>query len=210
MKVGDEIQISVREYARQLHVDEKAVRNAIKAGKIKKGYVKKTGKIKASIATEEWGFIHKHPKAGHGISRTKAAEKIDKIDEEKNIKINADGRGWGKENINSIEKEYTYIELIKEIKITPILKYSEAVRRKEILSIAREKMELEEKQQTLVRKSDVEKALFAIGDQLKKSLLNIPARCIDDIIAAPNKIEANNILTFEINQVLITISQLHQ
>lgn len=209
MKLG-EIQISVRAYARQLNVDDKAVRDAIKSGKIKKGYIKKTGKIKASIANDEWGFLHDTPKAGHGISKAKAVEKMDKKDAEIKSNDKKETIDNHKEKLNIEEKEYSYSDLIKEIKITPTMKYSEVVRRKETLSLAREKMELEEKQNILVRKSEVEKALYAAGDELKKRLLSIPARCLDDIMAAPNKIEANNILTFEINQVLISISQLQQ
>jgi hypothetical protein len=197
----NEIKISIRAYAKQLHVDEKAVRKAIADGKIKKGFDKKTKKVIASIANKEWGFIHEVPKAQRGVSKAKVADKLNK-----KKAINKDDKS--EENSDPDEKDFSYTELIKEIKISPTLQYQEAIRRKEILAIAREKMELEELQGNLVRKADVEKALYAIGDQLKKSLLNIPARCMDDIIASPNKVEANNILTLEINQVLQSISQL--
>lgn len=210
--MNNDIKISIRAYAKELHVDESAIRSAIEAGKIKNGVVyvqrvingkkKKVPKIIAKIATKEWGFTHLNPKPQRGLSAKKVADKLEQK-KESIILSNPE------EKNDSEDKEYTYTELIKEIKITPGLSYQQALLRKEILATAREKMELEEMQGILVRKSDVEKALFAMGDQLKKSLLNIPARCIDEIIAAPNKIEANNILTLEINQVLTSMSQLY-
>ena len=212
----NEIKISIRAYAKQLQVDESAVRGAIEDGKIKKGVVyvyrvfngkrKRVPKIIASVATKEWGFVHQNPKPGPGLSHKAVADKLEKKKpDEKNTGINKiDG------DLNDLqEKNYSYNELIEAIKIHPALTYQEAIRRQSILQIAREKMELEEMQGTLVRKDTVEKLLFAIGDELKKKLLSIPARCLDDIRAAENKVLATNVLTFEINQVLDSIASLN-
>jgi hypothetical protein len=201
-----ETPISIRAYAAQLNVNEKAVRKAIQEGKIKKGVQKSSGKILASKADQEWGYIHKVPKPGRGLSKAKVAEKLDAIPvippKENLVKpIKTENKreetGENQEGMN-----YSYTDLINSIHIYPELTYSEAIRRKEILGIAAERMKLEEQQGILVRKADVEKSLFAIGDTLKKSLLNIPARCIDDIMAAPNKIDASTILIMEIQSVL--------
>lgn len=200
-----ELQLSVRAYAKTLQVDEKAVRKAIEEGKIKKGYNKKIKKIIPSKADEEWGSLHKVAKPQRGVSKAKVAEKLElkkTVEKEKKatLKTNNDAKPPKGESIT--EKSYSYSELIDSILITPDLEYSEAIRRKEILGIAGERMKLEEQQGILLRKTDVDKNLFAIGDMLKKGLLNIPNRCIDDIMAAPNKIEASNILIMEITTVL--------
>lgn len=210
-----EVRISLRAYAKQLQVDESAIRSAIDAGKIKDGVEyyfktvngkkKKTPRIIPSIATKEWGFQHLTPKKQRGVSAMRAAEKLDKKSSLKKTDISDEKL---KDQSESVEKEYTYSELIDKIKITPDLKYSEAILRKEILATAREKMDLEEKQGILVRKAEVDKSLFAIGDELKKKLQSIPARCIPDIRSASNDTEATNILIFEINQALHSIVQL--
>lgn len=192
-----EIQISIRAYARQLKIDEKAVRKAIDEGKIKRGFVKKTGKILASVADKEWGFVHKTPKPQRGLSKAKVAEKL----KDNNDKPNSPDQP------ESQDEDFSYTDLLKLVKISPTLQYSEAIRRKEILAIAMDKMKIEEMQGLLVRRADVDKSLFAVADQLKKSLQNVPNRIIDDIIAAPNKVEAINILTAEINSVLKTFSE---
>lgn len=214
--MSSEIKISIRAYAKQLHVDESAVRSAITNGKIKKGVVyvfkvlngkrKKVPKIIASIATKEWGFVHESPKPQRGLS---AARVADKLDLKNPPAKKTDSARKLEEEERFEEKDFTYSELIKEIKITPTLRYNEAIRRRAVLEIAREKMELEEKQGMLVRKGDVDKALFAIGDELKKKLLSIPARCLDEIRSASNKVLATNILIFEINQVLDSIASLN-
>jgi hypothetical protein len=207
----NEIKISLRAYAKQLQVDESAVRGAIDDGKIKKGVVyvyrviggkrKRVPKIIASVATKEWGFVHENPKPQRGLSAKAVADKLDK-------KLLCENKIDG--NLNDLqEKDYTYDELLTAIKIHPALTYQEAIRRQAVLQIAREKMELEELQGTLVRKAEVEKNLFAIGDELKKKLLSIPARCLDDIRSADNKVLATNILVFEINQVLDSIASLN-
>lgn len=211
-KMTNEIKISIRAYAKKLKVDEAAVRGAIEAGKIKSGVVyimrmvkgkkKKTPMIIESIATKEWGFVHEQPKAQRGISRSRVA---DKLDADKNQGNNS---GLPGDLNSSEEKDYSYSELIKKIIISPKLPYKDVILRKEILLAAKEKMDLEIKEGTLVKKVDVDKALFAVGDELKKKLHSIPSRCIDDILSASNKIEATNILVFEINQVLLSISQL--
>lgn len=208
MGVLGEIQISIREYAKKIGVDEAAVRAAIVDGKIKKGVVshyrivkgkkKLVKKILASIATKEWGFIHETPRPQRGLSKAKVADKLAKKQSEKKDDIHG-------ESNDSEEKDYSYSQLIKETLITPQLTYQEAVRRKEILAIAKEKMELEEMQGILIKKADVDKALFTVGVEFKKALFNIPPRVINDIRAASTDVEASNILITELQMTLTHI-----
>lgn len=206
-----EAPISIRAYAKLLNVDEKAVRKAIDDGKIKKGFNKKLKKIVPSKADVEWGNLHKVIKPQRGVSKAKVAEKLEKQSQNKTADLPAQKEKIKKEKNNSEDKsfdiEYSYEDLIAAIKLNPDTPYSEALRQKEILSIAGERMKLEEQRGLLVRKADVEKSLFAIGDLLKKAMFNIVPRCIDDIMAAPNKVEAGNILSMEITSVFNSFAQ---
>lgn len=200
-----ETPISIRAYAKLLNVDEKAVRKAIDEGKIKKGFSKKIKKILPSKADVEWGNLHKVIKPQRGVSKAKVVEKLEKQaskkPDETSIEIQKTQPTKPKPDQNSEETDFSYEDLIAAIKLHPNTTYSEALRKNEILKIAEARMNLEEQRGMLVRKSDVEKSLFALGDMLKKSMFNIIPRCIDDIISAPNKVEAGNILSVEITAV---------
>lgn len=203
-----EIKISVRAYANQLHVDEKAVRKAISDGKIKKGYDVKTKKITASVATKEWGFLHKNPKPQRGVSKAKVIDKLKKKNTSKDRGDNKKNQEENQDNPEILNTDLGYLELISKIKLHPDLQYSEVVRRKEILSAATDRMKLEEMNGSLVRKDEVNKALYAIGDQLKKAILNLPNRITGDIRNAANETEARTLFDIELNQLLTNISAL--
>ncbi len=203
--------ISVRAYADSLNISDKTVRNAIADGKIKKGvsYSLQSRKgvdvhvpeIVKEIADEEWGFIYQTDKTKPGQKKVeRSAEKPQaksaKSSAEQGAELSAD-----LEDDEELAGE-TEPELISTLRITKNMTFREASRRREVIAAALDKMKLQELEGSLVRKSDVEKNLFAFGDQMKKELLNIPARCIDDIMAAKNKVEGMNFLTIEIEQVL--------
>jgi hypothetical protein len=206
-----ELPISIRAYAKQLNVDEKAVRKAIEEGKIKKGYNKKIKKIIPSKANVEWGSLHQVIKPQRGVSRAKVIEKLEKQQQQKPVELppkDSEKPNKKGESIDELFKSYTYSELINSIFITPDLQYSEAIRLKEILAIANERMELEEKQGILVRRADVDKSLYKLGDLIKKSFLNISARVVPEMRAAGTDVEATNILNSEIKLVLSSIANM--
>jgi len=186
--------ISKRAFAKKIHVSEGAVRKAIESGKIIKGFNAQLNKINFAIAYEEYGQAKTTPKAGHGVSHEKVAEKLSK--QKPNDEAHND------DELEDDLADMSYIELIQKVKINPTLSYQEGLRRSQILKLATEKIELEEKQTSLVRKAEVDKAMFAMGDQLKKDLQSIPSRAVALIRSAATEVEANNILAFEINQVL--------
>jgi vacuolar-type H+-ATPase subunit I/STV1 len=100
----------------------------------------------------------------------------------------------------------TLQDVINLIQVTPYLTYADALTKREIVGLAMDKLKLEELDGVLVRKTEVERNLFSIADRLKKALLAIPVRCADEILTANNKVEAVNIMTEEINQVLSTFA----
>lgn len=181
--------ISVREYARRLNIDEKAVRQAISKGLItKKAYDVKAKKINPSVANKEWGHKHKVVKARAGVSRAKAIEKI-----------NPDV----KQGVQApLIEEETLDKLLESLRIRSTMGASEAMRVREVIGAALDKKKLEEAEGRLVSRDKVEKALFVVGNELKKALYNIPQRIVRDIMAAPNEVDAINIFNDELSQVL--------
>lgn len=268
--------LSKNAYAAYLGINEKAVRNAITTGKIKKGWDAEKKKIIKHIADKEFGVLHQVPKAQRGVSKADVLTKIEvrkkagnseqkntspvKIDsseldtlespnnsEKKVVDLHAQSlhnerelkqhnnekysekrnqnAGMGKpsrptkkaaepdeENedytlpVLDFNPNATLQDVINLIQVTPYLTYADALTKREIVGLAMDKLKLEELDGVLVRKTEVERNLFSLGDRLKKALLAIPVRCADEILTANNKVEAVNIMTEEINQVLSTFA----
>lgn len=219
MTVKSDQFLSKSAYARYLGVNEKAIRKAIEEGKIKKGYDVVKKKVNVKEADKEYGFLHKNATAKPGISKAKRVDKItdkvsvaspkkavksekiqspkfdtDKIDKSENLD----------DELIDDSEDLDYETLLLKIPVHDKLDYKETVRRREILQLALDKKKLEELEGVLVRRSDVYKALYALGSQLKKAISSIPARCIDDVLSAENKVEAINVLNDEITNVLNT------
>ena len=199
-----EIKISVRAYARQINVDEKAIRKAIAEGKIKKGYDTVTKKIIPRLANKEYGFKHEIPKPTPGVSKEKLIQKLDKAISKKQVEKKKPSPQTVEDKTAELQSIILSgdADLLSSIVITSDLEYAEAARLSQIMQLALEKKKLEELEDKLIRKDIVEKQLFAFGNELKKALQAIPARIADDVLAAPNKVEVVNILNDEINNVL--------
>lgn len=225
--------MSKRAYADYLGVSDKAIRNAINEGKIKKGWDTQNEKIIKHLADKEYGFLHKQPKAGHGISQMKIAAKLtsdkttaklakSRTSNPQNADISPQNEKsadlYQKPNKKELEEKFedmfegstmTVTQIIKKINIHPDLTYNEAMRRKIILELCSDFMKIEKEQGELVRKSDIDKALYAFGAIIKRALLNIPNRVMDNLRAADTKVEAMNLLRDEINNILTSVSK-HQ
>lgn len=196
--------LSVRAYARRLNVDPKAVRKAIAEGKIRSGYDAQSKKIRPDIADKEWGFQHKLPKVQRGVSALKVAEKLNAGQPP----ADSGRKGTANEPGAHLGQDQSYEQLTKNIAVTADMSYDEALKANQLLNTAITKIELEELNGQLVRKSDVDKQLFALGNVLKKALLNIPARCIAEVRAAATDIEGSVIMTREIEAVLKQVADL--
>lgn len=201
--------ISVREYARRLNINEKAVRKAISGGQIVDGYDKELKKINPDVANAEWGYKHSVVKPREGVGRVKTAEKME--------------RGWpplstptkAPEPVSSVPggvslDDPAALDLLESIRIHTGITTAEAVRLREIIGAQKDKLALAETEGRLVAKDKVERALYGLGSELKKALLNIPTRVVRDIMAAENEVAAINILTDELTAVLATYGNLRQ
>jgi hypothetical protein len=217
--------LSKNAYAAYLGINEKAVRKAVTEGKIKKGWDEDKQKIIKHIADREYGFLHSTPKAGPGVSKAKVVEKLspkkehDKVSKTRTEfglksevakilrKSEVDGVLVDADIVNDLSSLGT-ADLLSLLSITADMDYKAALTTNEILEAALKKKKLEELEDILVRKVNVEAALYSFGSQLRKALLNIPARVMDDIMHAENKVDAINILTAELTETLDTYSNI--
>jgi len=194
--------VSIREYARRINVNEKAVRKAIAAGRIVTGYDADAKKILPDLANAEWGHKHEVTRAQPGVSRAKAIEKL--------------GASPALQPITqrvaevSDESAAVLVDLLKGLTITPHMQVAEAMRIREVIGAGLDKIKLAEAEGRVVAKDKVEKVLYTLGNELKKALLNIPNRVVRDIMAATNEVEGINILTDEITAVLTTYGNLNK
>lgn len=101
---------------------------------------------------------------------------------------------------------FTDDDLITGVVITKNMDLAEAMKLREIFGAALDQKKFQEVSGSLVKKTEVEKNLFGFGNQLKKALLSFPESVLDDVLAAPNKVEALNIMKMKINQLLTIYS----
>jgi hypothetical protein len=78
----------------------------------------------------------------------------------------------------------------------------------EKLKIAKAQIELKELQGTLVPKKEVYDAFFTFGQEMRQTLMAIPDRIIDEILATPERALAHNILTDAIVKALASLSEM--
>lgn len=196
--------VSVRAFARQIGVTDGAVRKAVSSWKFTVG-VQEDGKINAVAAMDD-PWVKKqlvvHAKAG--VSRGRAIEKLESKKELMSTDLPPD------EDITSDETGQVADEdIANTIKVNKSLKAAEAMRRREIVALALDKKKLQEQEGILVRRDAVEKALYLLGSELKKALLDIPARVVRDIMAAETEVEGIKILTDELYHVLNTYGNMN-
>jgi hypothetical protein len=187
--------ISIREYASSLRISDKAVRNAIEDGRIKKGVSYKTGirgglpvtipEINKAIADQEFGYKYKTDRVLPGQKKENKTSHDGAEDEEPEDVI-FDGEPNDK------------------------MATSEAIRQREIVGLKLDRIKLQELEGSLVKKVEVDKALFVLGSELRKALLNIPARIIADIRSAANDVEAQSIMVVEITNTLNQFANLEE
>lgn len=69
-------------------------------------------------------------------------------------------------------------------------------------------LDLKERKGQLVDKDKVYRALYEIGQEVKRFVMAVPDKTIDNILAAPNRAEAYQILYGALNDALTTVSNI--
>lgn len=68
-------------------------------------------------------------------------------------------------------------------------------------------LKLEQLSGSLVARKEVEKELFAFGQLIREQIMNVPVKIVDDVRAAPTRVEALNIITDALTDVLQKLSE---
>ena len=170
----NETPVSIRAFSREMGVSDTAVHKAIRAGRIEKGLTEDK-KIIVSIAKQEWArnydetYADRSPTLAQKLAETKTP-----------------GVAAGVGGTAPAEGPKT------ETGGTDSL--AAAKRMQAVLKVKQLQIQLQTAQGELVNKNEVYRALFAAGQQLKASILSVPDRCIDDIMAQKTRTDAFNIL----------------
>lgn len=197
--------ISIREFAKRLNVNHTAVLKAIHEEKITVGYNPKTKKINAKeIEKNEWVKLNREMPKKQGLSDEKFIKKIEAL-ENKNKKIKVTEQNATEFQETSYNDEID--DVLENLKISHTMSLKTSTEINAIFLAVKNKIEILEKKKELVRKADVDRVLFAYASQLKKELMALPARIIDDIRAAPSKVDAINIFNQAMNDILKRFSE---
>lgn len=177
--------ISIREYSRRKGCSDTAVHKAIAAGKIVKGLVKRHGKkfINPEIADAEWSSNH-NPSYG---------------------KVNKSGKEMFTEGEAPPQAPAGAGQKVPNVSDGTL---AAAKKAKAVYDAQLAKLDFEQKSGKLVPKADVYKALYAAGQELRISLMAIPDRVIDDILSAPSRNEAHQLLVNELSSTLETLNEI--
>lgn len=175
--------VSQREFAKRIGCSEGNLRKAIKAGKLSK-----------SVIRDENG----RPKIDYELGL-------------KEYKQNYDFRYFGRNEktipIVTGATEADEVEAPEQKAVNKMLMAKEA---KAVYDAKLAQLEYERETGKLVEKQVVYRALFAAGQRIRDRLQGIPARVIDDMLAAPSRIDALTILTKEIHGILEDLSNMNE
>lgn len=176
--MSDKENLSIRAYARRCGITDGAVRKAIKAGTISKGYDAKNKKIIPAIADKEYGFNIQIDKINEKIKKSISQQKLD---------------------------EYSGVEVM-DIQLLPEDTKPEAERKQVIIKAQLDLLKLKNESGELVNREEVYKQLFVYGKEIRMSLQAIPDRIIDRLITL-NRNEAHKLLSENLNEVLTKLTK---
>lgn len=182
--------ISLREFARRLNTNDKSVRDAIKKKAIINGVEYKTNgqpRIVYEIALREWESW---------ISLEGRESKIDFSAAKKETHIKREREG---------ERPIAESGIVREANSTQKINHARAA-----IKLQMDSMELQKKKGQLVEKDKVNKELFEAGKEIRETLLTIPDRIVDDMLAADNRNEAHTLLYKEIEMSLEKLSRMEE
>lgn len=189
--------ISIREFARRLNVDEKAVRKAIESFKIVNGVGKKdNGRpfIIYAVALKEWEAnynVDKNARTKGGAMDFEAAKK------------NTYRKPETEEEVDEQESQRKDQQASNQASSTAKINQQRST-----VKLQHEALKLKKEMGLLIEKDKVNKALFEAGKEIRESLLIIADRVIDEIRACDSRHEAHEILYKEIERSLEKLSRM--
>lgn len=192
--------ISLRKYAELLGCTEGNVRDAIKKKKIVAGVIIQNGKnkgIDVEVANSEWG-------TNFNTERPRNMELLTNVTATQPAKAAKNPVSAQNTDTETALGEVTDLEIYDDDTLQT------ASRKKTILEARKLKLQVAELEGRLVDKQAVYKSLFAAGIEVRNAISNVPSRVIDSILSAPTRIDAQRILTEELNSALQTVSDINK
>lgn len=190
--------VSQREYARRLNISNEAVRKAIEAGKISKGWDKKEKKIIVEKANDEWGNLFLKANTEGEQAQDEAIKRLQSTLPPKPQVRHTDPEDTENDAFAELQ-EY-------ELAVSNKANFAEALRVEKIAKARQEIIRLSETVGKLVNKQAVYKQLFDYATSIRQAILAVPDRCIDEILAAPNRAEAHIVLVKYLHEALEKLS----
>lgn len=182
--------ISIREYGRRKGVSDTTIHKALKSGKIVKGLVSKAGKkfINPAIADAEWSASY-NP-SHERITRAGTAPSIAGVVP------------------SPTPQESQSVPDLGAAASGGLGTLAKAKSAKAVYDAKIAELNYKEKAGTLVDKQHVYKALYAAGQEVRQSLMIIPDRIIDELLAAPSRNAAHQMLVDAISGALENLSEI--
>lgn len=203
--------ISQREFARRLNISNEAVSRAVKDGKIVKGWDKKANKIVFERAMEEWGNLHLEATAEGEEATAEVVKRLQDTQAPQQPKPQAPPQitkpRKEKDPDNSEQDAFDELEEY-ELALSARAPFAEALRVEKVAKAKQEIIKLKKETGTLVNKAEVYRQLFYFGQSVRSAMLVIPDRAIDEILAAPNRGTAHQILTKYVHEALTKITEI--
>lgn len=179
--------VSMRELSRIIGVTLRAVQDAVKYGRIKPERIEKRGQRTL------YRFDPEKCKA-HWSNRTRPGHRATRKEKGKGAQPTYN-KGDKQDDPDIPGMDGTADQ------------YHKARAAKEIMQAKIAKLELEEKEKTLVRRDLVRVTFYHCGREISKHLLNIPDRVAAIVAAETDILACNEILTTEIKKALTALSQ---
>jgi hypothetical protein len=192
--------ISQREFARRLDVSNEAVSQAVKNGKISKGWDKGAGKIIYEKAMEEWGNLFVKIDAESEQATADVVKRLQSVPGPQITKPRA------KDPDDSQQSAFDELEEYETLALSARAPFAEALRVEKVAKAKQEIIKLKKETGELVNKEEVYRQLFGYGQSVRNAILAIPDRIIDEVLAAPNRALAHQVLTSGIHEALTKLT----
>lgn len=210
-KVSAPGRMHLRAYARRCSASHVAVGKAIEKGTIKAGWDAVNEEIIISEADKEWGsaFMAKKgvtPRNPATEKQRAIAEAINEAEEKKEPVTRQEKKLVKKAALAADEPEDDGEKWAGgEIPLDASL--AEALRIERIQMARQKKMQADELEGLLVRKTEINKQLFVAGLEIRKALERFPVTVIDKVLAARNRTAALNEMEDEMQKLLEQLTE---
>lgn len=180
--------VSFSAYAKMRGCSDVAIHKAVKAGKIVKG-----------VVTEETTVKGKPHTVRKILPSVANAEWLSAYNPNYIKNHNLDKAFFGS---NQSSSEGSILEN-EDVSLSP----TEARNKKQVYDMLITKLEFEQKSGKLVEKDLVYKQLYAFGQQVRQSILSVPTRVVEDMLACTNRVEAHTVLERALSEALEKLSE---